>query len=208
MQLGKKSVAVLAVLLFLAGAAAGFVYNAQRLPNPNEADLNQLVRWLVTKDLRQESPQTKDELLDGLEQQIQTPIRSADVQSQLTAPQQTLLMSNADVLAERWFHRQVDQYFAQPEATRPAYLDKQIDEIQGSQLVQSLAGLAENETASGDTKAGNKSAIWIAIQQRAKSWIERAEKYRRRRCQQFVDAVQQHLLMRWLQDSAPAAKSD
>jgi hypothetical protein len=132
--------AVLAILALALSGASVFVY-ATRMPDPTTTDTRGLFRWLVTRDLSQESPTLQDSILSRLELELHKGLDVGDVGKQLTPPQRAQLVHNADYLGRLWFLRQVDRYFSQLDSKRLVFLSQQIDEIQRSGVAETLAKL-------------------------------------------------------------------
>lgn len=88
--------------------------------------------------------------------------------------------------------KQVDRYAAVAAAEKPTFLDRQIDEVQQSGVVQALSAVVEEKRASQPT------SLWSSLTQRIARWTARMEPQRKAKVEQFVAAVQGNLLWRSL----------
>jgi hypothetical protein len=188
--------------LVLATCAGGVFVYVTRMPDPQTADLQGVLRWLVTRDLTQEPESTQEQLLSRLEGELRGGLELAGAGDQLTAEQRKRLIDNADVLGRRWFLKQVDQYAAQTAAERPKYLDRQIDEVERSGVVQALCAFAKEDNPR-DLKSH-----WTSLTERITRWTARMEPQRKATVEQFVAAVQGNLLWRSLRANLFVAPPD
>jgi hypothetical protein len=182
------------VLALISCAAAALLF-AHRMPDPDQADLRGLLRWLVTRDLNHESFDLQDRLLARLEVQLGDGLESGEVQKQLSDEQRSQLIDNVEVLGRRWFFNQVDNYFAQPTELRGYYLEQQIRTNEVSGLIKSLKSLAESE---GGTVAGS---VWATLAERINRWTAAMQPEQKARADEFVAAVQANLLLRTVRSS-------
>jgi hypothetical protein len=188
----KNSGFVLFVLLaglVLAACAGGVVLYATRMPDPQTADLRGLLRWLVTRDLSQEPDATQEQLLSRLEGELRGGLELT-AGDQLTEDQRARLVENADLLGRRWFLKQVEQYTALAASEKATFLDRQIDEVQQSGVVQALVAVLEPAGSSASTNA------WSSLNERIGHWTARMEAGRKAKVEEFLAAVKGNLLWR------------
>jgi hypothetical protein len=190
---------LLGVLVIAMCAGGVFVY-ATRMPNPATADLNGLLRWLVTRDLSREPIAVQEQLLARLEDQLRKGLELGEAREQLTDVQRSQLLANADVLGRLWFYQQVDRYFASSDADRPSFLNAQIDEIQRSGVVQALAALIDTDEPSASSEQPTQS-LWVRLNERTDRWTAPLAPQHKARAERFVAAVQGNLLIRTLRAS-------
>jgi hypothetical protein len=126
---GGRSTLRLVAIVALGGAAIFGLWVIDRLPDPATADGSGLIRWLVTRDLSQESAATRSVLVERLAGELRRGIAWGEVQQQLSTERRALVGRNIEVLIEQWFHDTVAAYYEQPEAQRTAYVDEQIDRL-------------------------------------------------------------------------------
>ncbi len=195
--------------LVLLSCTFAVVMYAYRMPDPDTADMNGLMRWLVTRDLRAENDQVKVQLLKRLEVEVARGVELNGVRQQLSDEQLRFLTQNADVLGQVWFSRQVDDYFAKSEIERPEFLSRRIDEIQQSPLIQSLSSFSlasalDDPTKSAGTSGEPKAAseIWTDLAGRAEAWSSaQPEAGKRGQCKEFIADVKANLFLRSLRNT-------
>jgi hypothetical protein len=159
------------------------------MPDPATTDLGGLLRWLVTRDLSQEPPETQEQLLVRLEQELRRGVEIGEARTQLTEPQQQQLLANADLLGKLWFLEQVDRYSALAQTARQKFLDEQLEDVQKSGVVKALCSLT------GDG-ADSTTSVWASLHRRVQRWTERLEPGRKTKADEFLAAVQGNLLLR------------
>ncbi|MBN1909528.1 MAG: hypothetical protein JW818_07315 [Pirellulales bacterium] len=122
-----------AVIFLLVGmtaaAVAAAVWVYWPLPDPAEADRDALFQWLVTRDLSQESYQTRRVLARRLDEETQSDIAWDDVGDQISEPYRKQLWANIPLLLQPWLRDKIDAYYATPPADRPAFLDNVLDTV-------------------------------------------------------------------------------
>ena len=87
--------ALLALLVFVAAALGGaipFFYPC--LPDPAKANRQELLQWLIAKDIAKETPATQLALAGRLEIEFGSGVDWAAFQGKLDAPQRKLLLQN------------------------------------------------------------------------------------------------------------------
>jgi hypothetical protein len=192
------------VALCAATIGGAFFLYAKRLPSPQSADIRGLLRWLVTRDLSQESDDTQEQLLARLERELAHGLELGDARDRLTDQQREQLKSNADLLGQRWFLKQVDRYSAIADHDKSAFVDQQIEEVQKSGIAKALSAIA------GDRTSGQPKNSWAGLLERITRWIAKLEPTNQAKAQEFVAAVEGNLLMRTLRASwfSPAQAPD
>lgn len=184
------------VLAGVSLAGAVFVYGALRLPEPEQADLRGLLRWLVTRDLSVETESLQDRLLSRLEQELRGGIQLGEARNQLSDSQREQLLRNADLMGRRWFFKQVNTYFATADTERPTFLDRQIDEIQKSGILDALGQLVAIDGPAN--KTGASKSAWAGLLDRIHDWKSSAPPLEQQQADQFVTAVQKNLFYRMM----------
>ena len=99
----------------IAVAVAAYI---QRLPEPETADRQGLFRWLVQTHLREEPQDIQTRLLNRVEQELANGIDLTQSLSQIDSAQRSRLLENVDRLAECWFFREAERFYAEPESGR------------------------------------------------------------------------------------------
>lgn len=158
----------------IAVALAAFI---QRLPDPEQADRQGLFRWLVQTHLRDEPQDIQLRLVNRVEQELASGIDLTQCLSQIDAVQRTRLLENVDRLAECWFFREADRYFAEPEAGRIRLVRRQAERVQQLGILDQIAAL---EGHGGDTASARVAAV-ADNARRIDRWLTDAEPQQRER---------------------------
>ena len=194
---------ILAILLVAAVlAAAGFVavpFFRPRLPHPEVADRDELVRWLVVRDLSAEPAETRRVLVRRLEEEFYTGLDWENLCERLDQSQRKRVWDNIVLLLEPWFMDKTDQYFKLATAERTAYLDRLLDMI----AVWRGAELLRPEQTGTAEEPREKGGLLEVLFDQVKQWKERAEPKRREQIDQFLLAVQVRWLLRNLRQPSP-----
>jgi hypothetical protein len=181
--LGGGAIAV-ATAMAIVGLCSG------RLPEPATADRDGLLRWLVTRDLSQESAETRLALVRRLEQEFGGKTDWAAVGQRLDGPQKDCLCGNLTLLLEPWFADKVDGYFRLPENQRSAYVDRTVG------LIENLRGAAALDAGRPAAPGHGKPPGLLEIfAQRIGAWMDSITPQRRDQAREFLLALQ----TRWLQ---------
>lgn len=120
--------ALLFVVGFI-GTALGVVYlRFVNLPHPKSASHNQLMYWVVLRDLKEYEPDVHLALVDRFaEEAKQIFDKNNTSQAQLSESQSKRLLANIEILKKVWFEDRIAQYcdINHPE-TCEAFMDRQI----------------------------------------------------------------------------------
>ncbi|MBN2023656.1 MAG: hypothetical protein JW809_12795 [Pirellulales bacterium] len=112
----------------ISGVAGVFLLN-RPLPDPATADRDALFRWLVTRDLSVEPPETRRQLALRLDEECRAGIAWGEIDGQLTPECRQRLWDNVPLLLEPWFFAKVDGYHRAPASARAAYIDGILDTL-------------------------------------------------------------------------------
>lgn len=175
--------AICLVLGIIAGSA--WVYSSQ-LPAPEYANRDELLRWLVTRDLGQESAHTRAVLARRLDDEF-VDVDWEGLGGQMSVEHRRQLWENMPRLLEPWFMDKLDGYDKCDEARREAYVDGIIDRM--SQL-SGMNCLREN----GETKSSPKLSRLLI--ENAELWKNQAPPKEKQRIGQFLAAIQARWLIR------------
>lgn len=135
--------AILALFSLVVGGAGGSWYFVfVHLPHPRQASPQQLLRWMVQRDLAAERYDVQLALVDQLEQELKNELRVDDVEARLNTEQQQQLRANFQQLKYVWFVSRTKRYFARPPEQRFSFLERQLDVINRLSKLQ-LASRAE-----------------------------------------------------------------
>ena len=204
----RKHRAVLILMALALAAALGVTVTAAvqiycyRLPDPAAADRDDLLRWLVMRDLCNESINIQRTLASRLEEEFSQDIDWEATASQLDSPQRERLWRNVLVLLEPWFDDKVDGYYALSPAERPAYVDRILTTIGVWSNIESLRA---DPAADGKPREASTGLLAV-LARKTEQWKQRAEPERRKQMNQFILAVQCRWLVRRISGDFPAAR--
>jgi len=188
------AVLTLAVVLTVSVTAAVQFYQ-QRLTDPASADREELLRWLVVRDLSEESAQLRRTLAARLEEEFGGDrIDWNATAGQLDGTQRERLWQNVLLLLEPWFTQKVDGYFQLAATERLAYVDRTIDTIAVWRGVESLRS---NSSENGQPHTPQPEFFPVLVE-RINQWQESATPEQRKRISRLLVAVQSRWLIRGL----------
>ena len=196
---GILTVLVLAALLVSAGIAAIRLFYPP-LPHPAEANREELIRWLVVRDLGAEPVEIRQALASRLEGEFGAGLDWDAMGERLDQSQRKRVWDNILLLLEPWFLQKTDQFFKLATADQPAYLDQLLDTINVWRGFDSLRP-KQSETPE---KPGRQLGLVDSLFDRVEQWKEQAEPQRRQRIGQFANAIQARWLLRNLRQLLPS----
>ncbi len=118
-----KLLIVVPIALLLAAAGGGLWVHQFVLPDPAHATREQLVRWLVTRDLGQEPPETCVALAKRLEEELTAGVDLGDWDGHLDEPYRQRALANAPYLLRAFLEAKADAYHRLPVSQRLGFLD-------------------------------------------------------------------------------------
>ena len=167
------------------------------LPPPEAADCDQLVQWLVTRELAEEPLGTRRALARRLEEEFGAEVDWEATGRQLSLQQRRKLWENLPAVLEPWLLDKVEGYFGRSEQDRPAYVDQVIDTIRGWRGIDRLR-------PDPDDPSGDRAADWTGIlDQRLSALKERGDARRRERVGRFLAAVRTRWFLRAVEEMLP-----
>ena len=131
--------ALLALFLFVAAALGGtipFFYPC--LPDPAKANRQELLRWLITKDMAKETPATQLALAGRLEIEFGAGVDWAAFQGKIDAAQRKLLLQNIPAVLRPWMLAKADAYERLSADCRAAFVERLIDTLEVWRGVEKL----------------------------------------------------------------------
>jgi hypothetical protein len=132
MNLKRRGILLAICLLALAtmSVAATVQLLYFQLPEPEVADGPGLIRWMVSRDLSQETPELRRRVLARIKTVLPDVLAASDtpIDEQFDPKYRPQFWSNVDVLMKEWYYEQAEIYAATPEAERPAMLDQSLAE--------------------------------------------------------------------------------
>ena len=183
----RHAAAVTACLGAIALVAGSYWMSMIQLPSPERADREDVVRWLVLRDLRHETTETRTALLRRVEEEFGGGFDSGELGQQLDERYRDRLWTNFLVLLETWYSNQVDGYLATGPSERLAFLDETIAQIEGWKGLAALGPNGDGGSPTGDT-------MLSLFGQQIRLWKEEASPQRRREITEFDTSLR----ARWL----------
>jgi hypothetical protein len=123
--------ALLAFLVFVAAALGGVISIFNRdLPDPAKANREELLRWLIAKDLAKETPATQLALAKRLEEEFGSGVDWAKYQAKIDEPQRKQLFQNIPCVLRPWILEKAKAYAQLAKDRKAAFLDRLIDTLE------------------------------------------------------------------------------
>ncbi len=199
---GTLTVLVSAAMIVAGAVAAAMLYRP--LPAPEQANRDQLLRWLVLRDLSQESEETRAVLVCRLDQEFATgEIDFAATGENLSPEHRQRLWRNVELLMEPWFIDKLQGYLATESDQRVAYLERLIDTIEHWRKIEILRpeatpGADDESLASVGATKGFVPTFFAQVGK----WQQQTTPERRQQATEFLMALQ----MRWFMRSLEATR--
>ncbi len=165
------------------------------MPEPETADRQGLFRWLVQTHLREEPQDIQTRLLNRVEQELANGIDLTQSLSQIDSSQRTRLLENVDRLAECWFFREAERFYAEPESGRLTLLRQQADRVKQLGILEQMAAL---EGHGGDTAKAKLAAV-ADNARRVDRWLADVAPPQRERLSEYFTALRGALVWNNLQ---------
>ncbi len=162
----------------------------QRLPPPEETDRQGLFRWLIETDVAEQPRDVQFRLVQRVEEELLAGIDFSAGLSQVNAAQRARLLANVDRLAECWFHREADNYFAEPEKGRLALLDRQVQQIRRLGILEQMSVLEGHDPA----RTTDRVAAVAEHARRVDRWIQQSPATEREQLAQYFTALRARML--------------
>jgi hypothetical protein len=185
-----RGILALLALLVLVGVALGgaipFIY--RDLPEPAKANRQDLLRWLITKDIAKETPAIQLTLASRLEAEFGSGVDWTAFQGKLNDSQRKQLIENIPSVLRPWMLEKAEVYERLSTDGRRAFLDRMLDTLDVwkgiEKLIPESAANAQNETKSPklatilmqemeilqreipDSQKKQVGELWTAIQMR------------------------------------------
>ena len=177
--------AICLLLCIIAGSA--WVYSSQ-LPDPEHANRDELLRWLVTRDMGQESVHTRAVLARRLDSEF-VDVDWEGLGEKMSAEHRHQLWKNMPWLLEPWFMDKLDGYDKCNETQRQAYVDGIIDRMSELSGMNCLREKSENNSSPKLTQL---------LIENVEVWKNQAPPAEKKRIGQFFAAIQTRWLLRSL----------
>jgi len=182
---------LLLAALLAAGVGAAVPFLTSGLPDPTVADRDELLRWLVTRDLAKESPKTRLVLIQRLEQEFRSGVDWDALNRQTTEAQRKQLWSNIPLLLGPWLNEKASVYSQLPDKQRLQFIDGVIDSL----LAWRGADRLQVGHSGGAPQSKSRGLVSTFLDQ-VEECKRNAEPQQRDRISQFLGAIQVRFLMR------------
>ena len=182
--------ALLATLLAV-GVAAAMPFFRSRLPDPAVANRDELLRWLVTRDLAEETPQTRLLLIQRLQQEFHSGVDWDALKRKTNEAQRKRLWSNIPLLLGPWISDNASAYSQLPQAKRLQFIDNVIDSLMTWRGAERLQMPKDGDAA----QSGSGSLMSVLLDQ-VEECKRKAEPQERKHISQFLAALQFRFLTR------------
>jgi hypothetical protein len=179
------------LVLVLGAITSGLWLYPAWLPDPATATRPQLLRWLVLRDLAQESQQTRQTLAVRLEAEYGDFEDFGGAFAQLDNSQQNRVFGNLRLMVAPWLASKVHEFDRTPISSREAYIDRFIDRIE-----RWKSALAKVSLPLEQGKPVNATEVFM---QGARDCRERAATSDQAKVDAFVAAVEKRWFARQFQ---------
>jgi hypothetical protein len=179
-MINRRSTLLIVILVATAAVTAGVIW-VTALPHPRDASRDQLVHWLVLRDLRTEPAELRLALVRRLEEEFGENVDWDGVSEQLTQSQQQRVRDNLIVLLRPWFMDKLDGYLSLSMSEKVPYVDKLLDTITAWRGVDTLQAGAGTD---------GKQKLFDIFMQRVVLWQKEAKPLRAEQIGDFMLAIQ------------------
>lgn len=178
----------------LLGAAPLWHY---RLPSPEDSDRDQLLRWLVTRDLGQESAAVRGALIERIEEEFRQEFDWNAVSGRMEVEHRRQLAENVPVLLRTWLAEKGREFSKVPAEARLAYLDDLLETIR---LLGGVSKLCEgHETGSTGAASDSSQPLMVRLESQLNHWQKDADPQSRAETAELLLALRcRWLMQRWL----------
>ncbi len=181
------------VVLLAVVAALAIAFHRPRLPDPQHADRDALLRWLVLRDLSAESAHLREVLTRRIEDEFSEGIDWEAACRELDSHQRQRLWENALLLFESWVLRNAAEYQAIEQSRRTAFLDGLLDRLALWRGIERLCPSAQ-QTQHGQAADDLLSTLLARVEKLKSSCDPQSAA----QIDQFVGALSWRMLMRSL----------
>jgi len=182
-----------AVAMLSAAAGAGLLMVYSPLSDPSVATRQQLMQWLVLRDLSQEPAEIRQKIVLRLDSEFENVGDLDSTIANLEDSHRRMLWHNVTVLLEPWLLGKVQQYSELPASQKPDYIDRFLDRAELWNQV-SVASL-KNTASEGEGRASSVNKLVI---ERIQQCSNHASPEQRRQIGAFMSAAQARWLWRQL----------
>jgi hypothetical protein len=181
---------LLPTALLATGIGAAVPFLVLGLPDPAVANREELLRWIVARDLTKESPETCLVLVRRLEEEFRDGVDWASLDGEVTDAQREQLWKNIPLLFGPWLNEKAAIYAQLSSAERPKFMDRIFKTLltwQGADRLQ-----AKQST---DSPATPPHSLLSVFSDQVEASKRNAEPSEREHISQFLWALQARALM-------------
>lgn len=166
-----------------------------QLPEPEIADGPGLIRWMVSRDLNQETPDLRRRLLTRIKQILDDVLAASDkpIDEQFDPEYRPQFWSNVDVLMQEWFYQQAELYAATPISERPAMLDESLSEARLLSGFQPARPAPANDVAVSTSHATDPMSSAVQLMKKMNTWLQQAPQGREPMLRDFATAINKRI---------------
>jgi hypothetical protein len=169
------------------GAAVPFFFPG--LPDPAVANREQLFRWIITRDLAKESPETCLVLVQRLEEEFRTGVDWDSMDGHITDAQREQLWKNIPLLFRPWLCEKAKVYARLSAVERSKFMDAIFNTL------SAWRGADKLQAKPSDNASAQRPNLLSVFFDQVDACKKEAEPDERDRITQFVGALQIRALM-------------
>jgi hypothetical protein len=202
------AVGVLALATVSVAATVQLLYF--QLPEPEAADGPGLIRWMVSRDLSQETPDLRRRLLTRVKQILADVLAASDtpIDEQFDPKYRPQFWSNVDVLLKEWFYQQAELYAATPASQRPAMLDKSLEEARWLSKFRPTVPAAGGNGTSPQSTPVDPITSAVELMRKMNESLDQAPKDRQQMLREFASALNTRIAAQTFQGLINVLKGD
>jgi hypothetical protein len=180
---------LLLTALIATGIGAAVPFFVSGLPNPALANREELLRWIVARDLAKESPETCLVLIRRLEEEFRDGIDWDTVGGKISDAQREQLWKNIPLLFGQWLGDKAAIYAHLSNAERSGFMDRILKTLLSWQGVNRLQAKQVGKDCTNPPHN-----LLCVFSDAVKARKENADPAEREHISQFVDALQARVL--------------
>ena len=156
-------------LIFLCVGGTGYWMLFGPLPNPSDAGMRDLARWLLQRDLVNEPRKIQVSLVNRLQTELETDFTLPN-QRRWSDNSHDQLLRNVIFLGRIWFEERCRQYQDLDKPKRLAFLESQLAVVSHWSSLE--AQLLDNQSS---TSGSSTSPSTVRLFERIETWVDEAE---------------------------------
>jgi hypothetical protein len=150
------------------------------LPDPSQAGIRDLARWLLQRDLVNEPRKIQVSLVNRLQAELETDF-DLPSRRRWSDSAHDQLLRNVVFLGKVWFQERCRQYQQLEKPARLAFLESQLNVVSHWSSLETR--LLENQPSTSDSSASSST---VRLFKRIETWVEEAEGEQRQQLTQVI----------------------